>query len=91
MLKFDVEYIDEGENKFLHKSNEELKKLPYTSNFPDYHPHCTIAYIKKGLGDKYINQLNDNQLNEYILTPSHVIYSHSNGMKDKINITLNIQ
>lgn len=33
--------------------NEKLKELPYENDFPDYHPHMTLAYVKKGLGNKY--------------------------------------
>ena len=42
VLKFDVI------SPLLNKINKKLtKELPYTSDFPDYHAHCTIAYIKK--------------------------------------------
>jgi hypothetical protein len=37
----------------LNKINKALKKHPHTSSFPDYHPHMTIAYVKKGMGPKY--------------------------------------
>lgn len=77
VLKFDVE----GKN--LKECNEELKKLPYTSDYPDYHPHLTIAYIKKGKGKKYINMLKNKK---YKIDPLYIIYSYSNGKKDKIEI-----
>ena len=47
VLKFDVE------SKDMHDINKELKKFPYTSDFPNYHPHCTIAYLKKDSAEKY--------------------------------------
>lgn len=50
VLKFDVE------GPFLHDINKELTKLPHTTDFPDYHPHCTIAYLKPGTGKKYTKQ-----------------------------------
>jgi 2'-5' RNA ligase len=34
--------------------NEKLSILPHTTDFPDYNPHITIAYVKKGKGKKYV-------------------------------------
>ena len=31
-----------------------MKRFPHTSDFPNYHPHMTIAYVKKGTGKYYI-------------------------------------
>lgn len=45
-------------NKELDKWNEEFKKFPYTSEFDEYHPHCTIAYLKKGRANFYLKELN---------------------------------
>lgn len=47
VVKFDIQSDD------CNAINEELKKLPYQNDFPEYHPHITLAYVKKGLGDKY--------------------------------------
>lgn len=49
VLKFDVESDD------LHKLNAAFKKLPHTSSFPDYHPHATVAYVKKGEAKKFVD------------------------------------
>jgi 2'-5' RNA ligase len=76
VLKFDVE----GKN--LKECNEKLKKLPHTSDY-QYHPHLTIAYIKKGKGKKYINMLKDKK---YKIDPLYIIYSYSNGKKEIIEI-----
>jgi len=43
---FDVIKIDIT-GKDLFKANELLKELPYTSKY-EYHPHMTLAYVKKG-------------------------------------------
>ena len=41
--------------KTLHDNNKSLRdQFPYTTDFPDYKPHCTIAYVKKGCGNKYL-------------------------------------
>jgi len=51
VVKFDVN------SKLLTNINKVLKELPNTSDFPEYHAHITIAYVKKGCGDKYIVNL----------------------------------
>jgi hypothetical protein len=72
VLKFDVD------NKDLHKINAELSKLPHTTDYPDYHPHSTIAYLKKGTGEKYVNKLKNRS---YTVNPSKIVYSKPNGGK----------
>ena len=73
VLKFDV---DGGDS--LHKINSKLKELPHTSDYPDYHPHTTIGYLKKGMGNKYISLLKSS---EYTVNPSKIVYSKPNGEK----------
>lgn len=82
VLKFDVGYVNKGDS-FLHKCNTSLSTLPYQNDYPKYHPHMTIAYLKKGLGKKYVDMLNQN---EYILSPTHGIFSQPDGTKTKIDI-----
>ncbi len=82
VLKFDVTYNNDGES-FLHDCNKELCTLPHTTSFPDYHPHATIAYLKKGMGKKYVDQMEG--LN-FTVKPSHIIYSMANGDKIKIEL-----
>jgi hypothetical protein len=77
VLKFDVK----GEN--LHEANSALKQFPYTSNFPNYHPHMTIGYLKKGTGQKYTKMLNGV---EYELIPNYAVYSMPDGSKHKIKL-----
>lgn len=38
----------------LHALNKKLQGLPHFSTFPDYKPHMTLAYLKKGEGKKYV-------------------------------------
>jgi len=80
VLKFDV---DPDSSKELGKVNEELKKLPHTSEFPNYHPHCTIAYLKKGKGAKYVEEFAGTSFD---YTPRHVTYSLAEGGKKTIKI-----
>ena len=79
VLKFDIE----GDN--LHDVNAELKKQPHTSDFPDYHPHLTIAYLKPGTGKKYVKKLKGKK---YWLVPQHAVYSKPDGTKDKISLSI---
>lgn len=53
---FDVVKFDVKKTPILNKMNKELKKFPFTSDYPDYHPHITVAYVKKGRGKKYIDK-----------------------------------
>lgn len=80
VLKFDVS----GKN--LNVANNRLKEFPYTSDFPDYHPHLTIAYLKSGEGDKYVKKLKDYKTT---LLPKKAVYSKPNG--DKVDISIKVQ
>lgn len=56
--KYDVVKI-EVESKGLHDLNKKVcDTLPHTDTYPDYKPHVTIAYVKKGLGEHYAKRLN---------------------------------
>ncbi len=73
VLKFDVD------SKDLTKLNKVFKEYPFTSNFPDYHPHCTIAYLKPGKAAKYIKKAKD--LVGMDMEPSKIVYSKADGSK----------
>lgn len=73
VLKFDVE------SKDLTKLNKVFKKYPFTSNFPGYHAHCTIAYLKPGKAGKYIKKAKD--LVSMNIEPSKIVYSKADGSK----------
>lgn len=45
------------ESPNLVRLNKRLKKLDYTTKYPDYKPHATIAYVKKG--KRYDGEFND--------------------------------
>lgn len=84
--KFDVlKYDIEGDN--LYDVNNELKKFPFTSDYPDYHPHLTVAYLKPGKGKYYVSKFG-NMYKEFEMTPKHVIYSRPDGSKNEIPISL---
>lgn len=78
VLKFDIESSD------LHKLNEIFKTLPHTTDFPNYHPHATICYLKKGMAKKYVkNLLNVKSIEA---KSSEILYSKPDGTKKKYKI-----
>lgn len=72
VLKFDVE------NPVLAEINSKLSELPHTTNFPDYHPHTTIAYLKSGMGKKYTEKFANER---YEVTPNKLVYSKPDNSK----------
>lgn len=45
----------EIESDLLKSINSKIReKTDYESTFPDYKPHCTVAYLRHGTGDKYL-------------------------------------
>lgn len=79
VLKFDVN----GDS--LNACNKALCELPYNSDFPDYHAHMTVAYLKKGTGKKYCESMSGQ---EYELVPTHAVFSQPDGTKTKIKINI---
>lgn len=49
VLKFDVKSSD-----LISLNKEVASNLSHTTSYPNYHPHCTIAYLKPGTGKKYL-------------------------------------
>lgn len=79
--EFDVVKLKVTLTPQLVKLNQELSKLPNHDKFPDYKPHITIAYVKPGLGSKYIIDNFDGYA-----TPYKIIYSKPDGKKFYYNI-----
>jgi 2'-5' RNA ligase len=50
VLKVDVDSPE------LHQINASLRQLPHTNKFPEFKPHMTVAYVKKGAGNKYVGR-----------------------------------
>ena len=73
----------EADNPTLHGCNLNLRQLPHTSSYPDYKPHATIAYLKKGEGKKYTEALMDKA---YTVTPTHLIYSKPDGSRVRFEL-----
>ena len=77
VLKFDVDSED------LHEYNGHFAKLPNSDSYPDYHPHCTIAYLNKGMAKNYHGKL----AKPFIITPNQIKYSKSSGENKLYNLT----
>lgn len=76
VLKFNVE------SNYLHQINSMFRKLPHTSDYPDYKPHVTIAYVKKGNGSKYCG----GSLFYEIKNIDTIVYSKANDEKVDFHI-----
>lgn len=79
---YDVLYI-EIKASGLHRLNKTLQKLPFTSNYPKYTPHVTIAYVKKGRADKHLNS------EEFAGKKFHIdeiVFSSKEGKKTEIRL-----
>lgn len=74
VVKFDID------GNYLHKLNKDLRDtIDYTTSFPDYKPHMTIFYSKKGSGKKYEKTFS----NPILIKPVSYLYSYSNGKKEE--------
>lgn len=77
VVKFDIE------GNYLHQLNKDLRDtVDYTTSFPDYKPHMTIFYSKKGSGKKYEKTFS----NPILIKPVSYLYSYSNGKKEEFFI-----
>lgn len=63
------------ESPILQEINKELSKLPHTTDYPDYKPHMTVAYVKPGTADKYLSGDYRNKFTNI----DKIVYSMTNG------------
>lgn len=86
--KFECEKFDvlkcAVKSKTLKDTNKEIvDKFETHSDYKDYNPHMTIAYMKKGMADKYLKKILDKLI---LLKAKNFNFSYFDGNKDK-NIT----
>lgn len=83
--KYDVVKLDIESDK-LHTYNTFFKDtLENECTFPEYQPHITLAYVKKGTGKKYINQFTERDLIKplmIMLRNADVYYNFSDSEKN---------
>lgn len=84
--KYDVLKFNVKINPILLYARRFAESLPHKTSYPEYTPHCTIAYLKKGKGVEYANKLSE----KYSITSvcTHVIYSECTGNKHQIHLGL---
>ena len=83
--KFDVVKFNIKPTESLIELNSKLSELPNSNEYPDYKPHITIAYVKSGMGRKYVKP----DYRYKVKNINEVTYSMSNGEEFKIPLTLN--
>jgi len=71
VLKFEVS------GKGLNEANKKFSELPNTNEYPNYEPHVTIAYLKKGAGEKYCKKLDK----PFTVKADKIVYSKPDGSK----------
>lgn len=81
--KYDVVKLD-IESKDLHKLNKKLSSCEHTNNYPEYKPHCTIAYVKKGCGKKYVG---NTEFKGTKVKINNVVFSDKSRNKTPISIS----
>jgi len=80
--KFDVVKFNVVPNGVLQDLHDKLSEFPNSNEYPEYMPHITIAYVKKGCGKKY----EDPTYAHSIENVNEVCYSMPNGSKEYFTI-----
>jgi 2'-5' RNA ligase/phage FluMu protein gp41 len=78
--------VAQVESPDLHRINAALRTLPYTSDFPNYTPHMTLAYLKPGEGAKYEGQPIPGVTGKQV-TLNSIAFSGKDGKQVEIPLT----
>lgn len=81
--KYDVLKCDACSCNLTNTNSHICSKFPTFSEYEEYHPHLTIAYMKKGMADKYLQQYLTPLV---VLKPSKFIWSGSDKDDNDINL-----
>jgi 2'-5' RNA ligase len=76
--KFDVLKFDIKNDKLTTINNHLTSNFPYSTDYPIYNAHCTIAYLKKGMGQKYVDKFKSNFIE---VQSEMLVYSNHNREK----------
>ena len=79
---FDVVKFNVVPSSTLQDLHDKLSEFPNSNEYPEYEPHITIAYIKKGHGKKY----EDLTYRHSVENVDEVCYSIPNGSKEYFSI-----
>lgn len=55
-----------------------VSKLPVTLTYPNFEPHITLAYLKKGTADKYLDKFKNIDVSKETITLEKYNYSSGN-------------
>ncbi len=77
VVKFTIEKTKQLEDMF-----QSLSKIPNENSFPDYSPHITISYVKKGMGKKYVKKMKKN-----LGKLDTLIFSEPSGKKHEFKLS----
>ncbi len=80
--QYDVLKLDIRSPELVSLNNLIRRKFEHTSSFPDYHPHCTIGYLKKGVASRYVG---DTRMISS-LKVSGLTFSSSSQIRGKVSI-----
>lgn len=78
VLKVDIESED------LNKLNKALKNLKFTSDFPKYHPHITVAYLKDDVDKK--KYLKSDPFKGRTIITTEIMFSSKSGKKTRFKL-----
>lgn len=80
---FDVLFISIFSPDLKKLNSRLINSVEYTNKYDEYHPHCTIAYLKKGEAKQFKN---DKQfVGEHFFT-KEIVFSSKNGKKSMISL-----
>lgn len=81
VLKVTVQDIDCG----LHNLNSALRWLPHYSDYDNYTPHLTLAYLKPGYGTRYAGLHVPGLTSDTTYTLRHVVFSPSEKLAPNVS------
>jgi hypothetical protein len=79
---FDVVKLGVELTPKLKEINKRLSELPNSNQYPEYIPHITLSFIKKGTGKNYVNP----EYKYEIKGIEKIIYSRPDGSEFKIEL-----
>lgn len=79
---FDVVKMNVVPDGGLQQLHDMVSELPNSDQYPEYKPHITIAYVKKGSGKKY----EDPSFSREVSDISEICYSMPDGSKEYFDI-----
>jgi len=79
---FDVVKMNVVPTEGLQRLHDMLSELPNSNEYPEYKPHMTLAYVKKGCGKKY----EDPSYSHEVDGIERVCYSMPSGEKEYFSV-----